>query len=1378
MGSHGIFLYSSPAARLTPQESILIDSLQHGEYKLPDGFRVEIEDAFVVIINNLLLDSPVTHRYKIKLLRAARNLIKGADNAIYPPFRRPETENTLIFMYGPNINDAPTTLSDDLRNLVSASVFSNPTKYFNVERIEKVRILILSGDISLLAPFHGELVESILCNKVTEVRPLDLEKYDFTGRFQVEGANVRTGPDEIQKWFEGEDWRSSGIKQDIIHTSSLFQQIGFNDTTRGFLGFKSEEADHWFIMAIAEDGGIVPDRTGIMGSELYSYESSEGLAFVSANIEQGANQLTVVRNIVNKLPTALPIASHFGVLYRTPSHFQSLDGAYSDQVEDMLIDKFIRCYTSAFTCSGVPTCLGFTRFSSVFKEDGPISYTGSVCIGPADKFEFLPITPEILNGVKDLGDSLKVFQIGVFDYKLMSHEDGILKHADSGRDAVSLINLLYNLSREFDTTQIHGIFGNKNWNCVNVDKLSLACGEDCGLEIHHSALPLETQRRLKRWSPRNMQHNYEVIESTWLNIVSRVVYITIRDGGDKVTSRRLKMMCRAFGCPVLYLGEITDTITDIVVTGEFHGSPENLTFKKTNVKTSSPENPIPVRWEAPAFTGTSPSMSISSQDDAKSLLLSILQHPTVGSKKYIVYHTDRCGNGHIAQQQGVGPFDCPVSDYSVQILNLVPPVEQNMYWSELHDNLYDMFEEYQENIAGQVRGNVFQYSWQYGLTLEVPDKNKMYMEPKLWGICSALGEQNVISQFDVKEGIAWAITEALFNLCLSPLEMLEHVIITMAFGWPLVRNVKTEMKEAMLYARNFCEKLGVSFEVDLCKQINNSGDGTAGPRHITACASCPCALPSYKITPYLRLKRGSQLLHVSLVKSLTSQGSIYTELTGKAFGVSSLNINPQLLRQVILFLIEIKKEGLIVSGHDVSDGGLFSCIAEMVIASATKAQIIIPPKVETIEFLCSQTPGVVIQVFSEHVRSIISKAKRMRVSCTVIGNVHDGLPPGLEIVQGSATLANFSLKQLRDNWELYASKQDLLWRNEGEESLDDSVYGDYEVVLPKECFYINVLPDERHKVTVYLLPGCNRPDALLAALTGSGCNPRVISTSGQTTLGTVHDRLSDGTTVGVIIYGTPNITDTESGMNAMSQYVLRNKHIIRDIQNVLKMRGRFSVAIGPMACQLLFESKMISYTHLEGSVPTVVKNVSGRYESRWLNFHIPQNTKAIAFQDLKGCILPCWAQGTHLGFGHKNPEVFAQMEERGQVASMFYGQRASDGPASKYPLNPSEGYPYAGLCSEDGRHLALLYDPCLAFHTSQWQHVNKVDADRLVSPWKMMFYRLQLWSISVRNGADIQSRNDVDPQQQFATSAGSFPFESVRGAIPAAGEQVPNMFIP
>ena len=54
-----------------------------------------------------------------------------------------------------------------------------------------------------------------------------------------------------------------------------------------------------------------------------------------------------------------------------------------------------------------------------------------------------------------------------------------------------------------------------------------------------------------------------------------------------------------------------------------------------------------------------------SVDNFDNLLTAILSHPTVGSKRFLTHKVDRSVTGLIVQQQGVGYWDTPLSNYSL-----------------------------------------------------------------------------------------------------------------------------------------------------------------------------------------------------------------------------------------------------------------------------------------------------------------------------------------------------------------------------------------------------------------------------------------------------------------------------------------------------------------------------------------------------------------------------------------------------------------------------------------------------------------------------------------------------------------------------------------
>lgn len=141
-------------------------------------------------------------------------------------------------------------------------------------------------------------------------------------------------------------------------------------------------------------------------------------------------------------------------------------------------------------------------------------------------------------------------------------------------------------------------------------------------------------------------------------------------------------------------------------------------------------------------------------------------------------------------------------------------------------------------------------------------------------------------------------------------------------------------------------------------------------------------------------------------------------------------------------------------------------------------------------------------------------------------------------------------------------------------------------------------------------------------------------------------------------------------------------------------------------------------------------NASKLYESRWLNVHIPQNTKSVMLQPLKNMIIPAWFQGTHLGLRYNQDAVEYQLQQQGMIAASFHGHTSNIRVyAVNYPRNPTGVSSVAGLCTRDGRHLALLFDPSLVYHPWQWQYIPQSYKKLTTSPWALMFTNMYLWCL-------------------------------------------------
>jgi len=141
--------------------------------------------------------------------------------------------------------------------------------------------------------------------------------------------------------------------------------------------------------------------------------------------------------------------------------------------------------------------------------------------------------------------------------------------------------------------------------------------------------------------------------------------------------------------------------------------------------------------------------------------------------------------------------------------------------------------------------------------------------------------------------------------------------------------------------------------------------------------------------------------------------------------------------------------------------------------------------------------------------------------------------------------------------------------------------------------------------------------------------------------------------------------------------------------------------------------------------PRFVRNLSGRFESRWSTVKV-QNSPSMMLQGMDGLVF-----GIHVDHGEgrllfPDPALFAKVKDNNMVPLVFVDD---DGQATeKYPFNPN-GSPegIAGLCSADGRHLALMPHPERVFLPWQAHYLPEEMKGLQVSPWMQMFRNAYQW---------------------------------------------------
>jgi phosphoribosylformylglycinamidine synthase len=144
--------------------------------------------------------------------------------------------------------------------------------------------------------------------------------------------------------------------------------------------------------------------------------------------------------------------------------------------------------------------------------------------------------------------------------------------------------------------------------------------------------------------------------------------------------------------------------------------------------------------------------------------------------------------------------------------------------------------------------------------------------------------------------------------------------------------------------------------------------------------------------------------------------------------------------------------------------------------------------------------------------------------------------------------------------------------------------------------------------------------------------------------------------------------------------------------------------------------------------PRLAHNKSARFESRFINLRI-EKSNAMWFKGMEGSVLGIWSAHGEGRFEFPNPEHLAAVEKGGMVPLRYADD---DGlPTETYPFCPN-GSPkgIAGLCTKDGRHLALMPHPERSVLKWQlpWKPATWAKDGPQAAPWLQMFINARVWA--------------------------------------------------
>ncbi|HKJ64940.1 MAG TPA: phosphoribosylformylglycinamidine synthase subunit PurQ, partial [Desulfopila sp.] len=212
---------------------------------------------------------------------------------------------------------------------------------------------------------------------------------------------------------------------------------------------------------------------------------------------------------------------------------------------------------------------------------------------------------------------------------------------------------------------------------------------------------------------------------------------------------------------------------------------------------------------------------------------------------------------------------------------------------------------------------------------------------------------------------------------------------------------------------------------------------------------------------------------------------------------------------------------------------------------------------------------------------------------------------------------------------------------------------------------------------------------------------------------------------GLAAVGGFSYADVPESAKGWAATILFNERLKEMFEAFYRRSDTFSLGVCN-GCQLFGLLGWVPWRGLKADEqPRFVSNISGRFESRWATVKV-EKSKAIMLAGMEELVF-----GIHIDHGEGRlifPEAAVQDRVMSEgLAPLFYVDDHSS-PTLDYPFNPNgSAAGIAGLCSEDGRHLALMPHPERVFLPWQAHYLPPEMADLEVTPWMRMFQNAYAW---------------------------------------------------
>lgn len=644
----------------------------------------------------------------------------------------------------------------------------------------------------------------------------------------------------------------------------------------------------------------------------------------------------------------------------------------------------------------------------------------------------------------------------------------------------------------------------------------------------------------------------------------------------------------------------------------------------------------------------------------------VLQLEAVACKDWLTNKVDRSVTGKIARQQCQGQIQLPLSDCGV--------------------------------VALDYRGHK--------------------------GIATALGHAPQAGLASPEAGSVLSVAEALTNLVWAPMaDGMKSISLSANWMWPC-RSQKGE--DARLYTAvqalsDFCCDLHINVptgkdSLSLSQQYPN-GEKIISPGTVIVSAGGEVDDIRKVVSPVLVNDKNSSLYHIDF--SFDEQhlgGSAFAQSLGKVGSDVPTVKDADYFADCFNAVQEMIKKGWIMAGHDISAGGLITTLLEMCFANTEGGMRINLHDIQgddMVKALMAENPGVVVQISDKHKDEFKKLMEEAGISYAKIGYP---VPGERTIVVKKGDYEHiFDIDALRDEW--YKTSW-LLDKKQSMNGCADERFHNYKN-QPVEMHFndhfagtlqsYGISADRRTpsgvKAAIIREKGTNGEREMAYSLYLAGFDVKDVM---MTDLITGRETLED---VNMIVFcGGFSNSDVLGSAKGWAGAFLFNPKAKEALDKFYAREDTLSLGICN-GCQLMVELGLINPEHTNRA--KMLHNTSHKFESTFLSLKIPENN-SVMLSSLSGNKLGIWV-------AHGEGKFSLPEEESKYNVVAKYNYAA-------YPGNPNgSDYNVAGICSKDGRHLAMM--PHLERAIFPWQNAW-YPLDRRgdeVTPWIEAFVNARKW---------------------------------------------------